>query len=165
MNKHRHCSQVCRSAGQVCWSGCPCIHGRMAGGLGTGQLRLASHISGGWLAISWGDQHEGLRSLIIQWGSLGLSTWHLGSFRRNNSCGPLGGQAHLFHHILLDKTSHEARLKREMSFISSWRSKKTTLPGAWTWAEERATLATWHTPDSCHLPPNDLCQRRPNKPP
>ena len=77
MNKHRHCSQICSSAGQVSWSGCPCIHSWMAGGLATGQPRLTSHISGGWLAISWSDRHEGLPSLIIQWGSLGLphGTW------------------------------------------------------------------------------------------
>ena len=135
MNKHRHCSQVRRSAGQVCWSSCPCTHGRRAGGLGTGQQVGLSHFRG-MPGYQLGDRQEGLRSLIFAWGSLGLSTWHLGSFRRKNSCGPLGGQPHLFYHILLNKTSHEARLKGEMSFISSWRSKKTTLPGAWTWGAE-----------------------------
>ena len=100
-------------------------------------------------------------------GQPGLATWHLGSFRRKNSCGPLGGQAHLFHHILLDKTSHQARLKREMSFISSWRSKKTTLPGAWTWGSRRTGLLWQHdillTPVTC--PPMIFIRRRPNKPP
>ena len=81
--------------------------------------------------------------------------------------GPRGGQAHLFHHILLDKTSHQARLKREMSFISSWRSKKTTLPGAWTWGSRRTGLLWQHdillTPVTC--PPMIFIRRRPNKPP
>ena len=128
MNKHRHCSQVHRSAGQVCWSSCPCIHSRMAGGLGTGQQVGLSHFRGmpgyqlGWPAgrvtVSYHcvgqpglvhtapGQFQEKEQLWSSWGPASSLLPH--PFEQNKSWGQTQGRNEL-HLFMEEQEDHTAR--------------------------------------------------------